>query len=124
MPRYMIMGRGYDYIEKWNTIDYSEISISEMKKTGQFIQEYEFRFLAKPKAKNDFTTEHFVLWEKNTEILDKKNTELYTLIEWFSKDEYTCWRNSTSIQSVPLFIHYHIAKFKDIDKEINELLSK
>lgn len=124
MPRYMVLWRSYDYIEKGNTIDYGEISISEMKKTGQFIKEYEFWFLAKPKAKNDFTTEQFILWEKDTEMSDKKNTELYTLIEWFSKADYTCRRNSTSMQSAPLFVHYHIAKFKDIDKEISALLAK
>ena len=124
MPRYMVMGRSYDYIQEGATIDYGEISVSAMKKTGQFIQEYEFWFLAKPKAKNDFTTEQFILWEKDTEISDKKYTELYELIEWFSKTDYTCWRNSTSMQSAPLFIHYHIAKFKDIDKEIIALLPK
>lgn len=124
MPRYMVLWRNYDYIEKWNTIDYGEISIWEMKKTEQFIQEYEFRFLAKPKAKNDFTTEQFILWEKNNEVSNKKYTELYELIEWFSKADYTCWRNSTSMQSAPLFVHYHIAKFKDIDKEISALLAK
>lgn len=124
MPRYMVMGRSYDYIQEGATIDYGEISVSAMKKTGQFIQEYEFWFLAKPKAKNDFTTEQFVLWEKDTEISDGKYKELYELIEWFSKADYTCWRNSTSMQSAPLFVHYHIAKFKDIDKEISTLLAK
>jgi hypothetical protein len=37
--------------------------------------------LAKPKAKNDFTTEQFILWEKAHELSDLKYKELYELIE-------------------------------------------
>jgi hypothetical protein len=81
MPRYMVMGRSYDYIQAGDTIDYGEISVSEMKKTRQFIQEYKFWFLAHPKAKNDFTTEQFILWEKDNILSDEKIRELYTLIE-------------------------------------------
>ena len=123
MQRYLIMWRSYDYIASWDTVDYEEISIPAMKKTGQFIEEYRFWFLAKPKAKNDFTTQQFVLWEKDNKTSDKKYKELYELIEWFSKSDYTCWRNSISMQSAPLFVHYHIAKFKNMDKEINKILT-
>lgn len=124
MQRYLIMWRSYDYIEAWDEIDYGEISISEMKRTGQFIKEYKFWFLALPKAKNDFTTEQFILREKDNKLSDLKYKELYELIEWFSKSDYTCRRNSISMQSAPLFVHYHIAKFKNMDKEISESLIK
>ncbi|MEI7557861.1 MAG: hypothetical protein WCJ45_03355 [bacterium] len=55
--------------------------MSAMKKTGQFVQEYKFWFLAKPKAKHDFTTQQFVLWEKDIQMSDEKYTELYEIIE-------------------------------------------
>lgn len=120
MQRYSVIWRNSNYIKSWNEFD--EISISAMEKTWQFIKEYEFWFLARPKAKYDFTTEHFILREKDQSTSYWKYKELYQLIEWFSKSDYLCIRNSISMQTIPLFVHYHIAKFKDIDKDIIKLL--
>lgn len=122
MPRYSILWRSYDYITNWKDIDYNEFCIQEMQKTWQFIQEYKFWFLAYPKAKHNFTIEHMILREKNTTKSEKKYEELYELIEKFSKDDYVCWRNCISRQSIPWIVHYHIAKFKDMDKEIDQLI--
>ena len=122
MQRYIILWRKFDYRDVKDAIDYTEISVVAMKETGQFIQEYWFRFLSYPKAKHDFTIEHFVLWEKDTKASDKKYAELYEIIEWFSRNDYTCRRNPISLQTIPLIIHYHIAKFKDMDKEVMNLL--
>ncbi len=120
----MVLWRSYDYVKDIEDVDYRQFSIAEMKRTWQFIQEYRFRFLAEAKEKNDFTTEHLIVWEKDTNTSHEKYAELYQLIEWFSKDDYICWRNCISRQSAPLLVHYHIAKFKDIDKEISNLLHK
>lgn len=118
MQRFLVLWRSYDYIEFWTSPDYTKISVPEMTKTWQFIEEYDFRFLAKPKAHHDFTIEHFVLWEKDRNDSNWKYQELYSLIEKFSQSNYTCWRNSVSMQTVPWLVHYHIAKFKNIDKEV------
>ena len=122
MQRFMIVWRHNDYVQAWNKVNYDEISIPAMKETWQFVKEFTFWFLAYPKAKYDFATEHFILWEKDNKESDEKYRELYDLIEKFSKSNYTCLRNPISIQTIPAIIHYHIAKFKDMDKEITKLL--
>lgn len=122
MQKYIIIWRKNEYISAGNEINYDEVSLEKMKETWQFIKEYTFWFLAHPKAKHDFTTEQFVLWEKNKEKSDGKAKELYELIEKFSKDDYICRRNSISLQTIPWIIHYHIAKFKNMDKKISTIL--
>lgn len=122
MQRYMVLWRCSDYMQLWETVDYKEITVPEMKKTWQFIQEYIFWFLAKPKAKNDFSEEHFIIWEKDKNISDEKYRELFEITNWFSNSGYICRRNPLSLQSMPLLVHYHIAKFKNMDKEIKKIL--
>ena len=122
MSKYIVIWRDYEYIPLWSKIENHELTIAEMKKTWQFIKEYDFRFLAKSKAKYTFAIEHMIIREKNhDDISDKKYKELYELIEWFSISNYMCWKNAISTQTVPYLTHYHIAKFKKIDLDISKL---
>ncbi len=120
MPRYAIIWK--TYTEKWRKIDPASLSISEMKRTWQVLEEFKFWFLSQATSKNDFATEHLILWQKDDGVSVLKYKELYDLIESFSKSDYICWRNPSSRQSIPLIPHYHIAKFKDMDIEITKLL--
>ena len=122
MQKYLVIWKWYEYMKPWSEIDYDQVSLQGMKNTWQFIKEYDFRFLAHPKAKHDFVTEQFILWEKDTTISSLKNNELSNIIEWFSMLNYLCWRNPSSLQTIPWIIHYHIAKFKNIDDKISTLL--
>lgn len=121
MQRFIIIGRQEEYRTPWVEIEYDEVSLSEMRQTWQFIKEYNHRFLATPKAKHDFTTEHFVLWERDLDRSELKKQELYDIIEEFSGLGYTCRRNAISLQTVPGIVHYHIAKFKNMDKEVEKI---
>lgn len=121
MQKFIIIGRQEEYRNPWVKIACDEVSLSKMKQTWQFIKEYRHWFLATPKAKHDFTTEHFVLRERNSDISNTKKEELYNLIEEFSASWYTCRRNAVSLQTVPWIVHYHIAKFKNMDKEVEKI---
>lgn len=116
---YKIIWRKSKYIQPWGSFDYAEIWVEAMKKTWQFVQEYIYRFLAKPKAKHDFTVDQYVLREKEKSIQsESKYKELFQIIEDFSKKDFLCRRNNIGGQSVPLLVHYHIATFKEIDQKI------